>query len=109
MMEGLEDGYAPTSTGRIPRASGERRGEEAAVGKVVSTKRARTVALLLAAAVTLAGCGAGGADSRPAGQLFTSKQADRFVMQKGDLPPGYKKVGSQSGRVDCDSGYLANR
>ena len=89
MMEGLEDGYVPTSTAKIPRASGGRRGEEAAVGKVVSTTRARAAALLLATAVTLAGCGAGGADSRPAAGLpFTTKEANRFVIQKGDLPPG---------------------
>ena len=72
--------------------------------------KARARGALLATAVTLAGCSAGGADSRPpGGQLFTAKQADRFVMHKGDFPPGYEKVGPQSGRVDCDSGYLANR
>ena len=79
------------------------------MGKAVSAKRARVAALLLATGVTLAGCGGGGAERRAAGQLFTAKEADRFVLQKGDFPPGYEKVGSQSGRVDCDSGYLANR
>lgn len=76
----------------------------------VPLRRGQATALLLAMAVMLAGCEAGGAGSRPAaGQRFSAKQADRFVMRESDFPPSYEKVGAQSGPVACNSGHLANR
>lgn len=42
------------------------------------------------------------------GTDFTPDQAGRFALAARDLPPGHRKIKSQSGPVACDSGYLAN-
>jgi len=85
-------------------------GEETGMAKTVSTKPVLKVAVALFLAVVLAGCSGGTAKGGPPGpgQNFTADQAGRFALAARDLPPGHKKIGSQSGRVACDSGYLAN-
>jgi len=95
-----EKGTAPTDQ----RFGGER----PTIARTISALRLGAAALSLAVSVTLAGC-AGGDSPMPAGQNFTKDQSDRFVVASRDLPPGYKKVGSESGPVKCDSGHLANQ
>jgi len=45
----------------------------------------------------------------PLDQTFTKDQSNRFVISANDLPPGYKEAGAQTGKVPCDSGWLANQ
>jgi hypothetical protein len=74
--------------------------------------RRRRSVVALALCLLLSGCARESAGSRlgagPA-PVYAKGEGSRFVLRPGDLPAGYKNVRSQSGRVDCDSGYLANR
>lgn len=83
------------------------------MAETVSTKCApRVVAVLaLAVATTLMACGGDGTKRSPlsAGQNVPKDRVGRFAIDQDDLPTGYERVGSQSGRVECDSGWLANR
>lgn len=58
--------------------------------------------------LVLAGC-AGAGSTMPAGQYFTANQVSRFVIAKGDLPSGYKRIDSANTTEPCDSGWLANK
>lgn len=64
-------------------------------------------AVAVGMSVALSGCA--GSSAMPLGQSFTKDQSNRFVISARDLPSGYEKVKAQTGRVPCDSGWLANQ
>ena len=74
----------------------------------MSNLPARGVVLALCTAILLVACG-GDPTAPPLGATFTKDQVKRFVLHKSDLPAGYHEVDAQSGPVDCDSPWLANR
>lgn len=78
------------------------------VATTTSAVRAGAVAFALALSTTLTSC-AGGRSAMSPAENFTAGQSDRFVIAKGDLPPGYTKGDANPGKVACDSGWLANQ
>lgn len=85
-------------------------GEAAGVAATAFTRPARKFVVAVFLVVFLAGCSGGNPNGGPPGpgQNFTRDSAGRFALAARDLPDGHKKVGSQSGPVECDSGWLAN-
>jgi hypothetical protein len=69
--------------------------------------RSGAAIVAFAMSVVLSGCA--GSPAMSLDQMFSKSQSNRFVISGGDLPPGYEKVGAQTGKVPCDSGWLANQ